>query len=166
MTLNDLFTFLSEHPVYTIGYIILIPAITGIIGILVPEKGGEKPWNYFYMFLLYLISIPGIFAITLLVYSFLFERTSIYDIDLITHVLPVISMVATIWLTRRNVNLDDVPGFDKLTGLIMMITTVLVLLWVLDKTRIVIFSYLPFVYVLLIIVALLLIFRWGLKRVF
>jgi len=165
MTLHDLFMFLSEHPVYTIGYLIAIPAIAGIFGILTDDKAGQDPWRYFFMLLLYLICIPGIFAVTLMVYSFLFERTSVYDIDLITHVLPFISMVATIWLTKRYVSLDDIPGFGKLTGLIMMITTALVLLWVLDKTRIVLFTYLPFIYVFLVLVALLLIFRWGLKKV-
>lgn len=166
MTLNELFNFLSENPVYSIAYLLAIPALSGIIGILADDKAGEDPWRYFYMLLLYLISIPGIFAFTLLVYSFLFERQSVYDIDLITHVLPILSMVVTVWLTRRTVSLDDIPGFGKLTGLIMMITTALVLLWVLDKTRIVLFTYLPFIYVFLILVALLLIFRWGLKRVF
>lgn len=166
MTLNELFAFLSEHPVYTIGYIIVIPALAGILGILVPEKGGQNPWRFFYMFFLYLVSIPGIFAITLLIYTFLFERTSIYEIDLITHVLPIISMVITIWLIKKSVDLDDIPGFDKLTGFIMMISIILILLWVLTKTRIVLFTYLPFIYVFLILVALLLIFRLGMKRIF
>lgn len=166
MTLNELFNFLSENPVYTIAYLVAIPALSGIIGILADDRSGEDPWRYFYMLLLYLISIPGIFAFTLLIYSFLFERNSIYDIDLITHVLPIISMILTVWLTRRMVDLDDIPGFGKLRGLIMMITTALVLLWVLDKTRIVLFSYLPFIYVILILVVLLLVFRFGFKKVF
>jgi hypothetical protein len=166
MTLNELFQFLGTHPAYTITYLIAIPAVAGILGILIDDKGGRDPWRYIYMFLLYLIAIPGIFALTLLIYSFLFERTSVYDIDLITHVLPILSMAATIWLIRRSVNLDLIPGFGKLTGLIMMITTVLVLLWILDKTRLILFSYLPFPYVFLILIALLVIFRLGLKKVF
>lgn len=166
MTLNELFQFLSSHPAYTITYLVAIPSVAGILGILLEDKGGRDPWRYFYMFLLYLIAIPGIFALTLLIYTFLFEQRSIYDIDLITHVLPILSMVVTIWLIRRSVNLDLIPGFGKLTGLIMMITTVLVLLWILDKTRIVLFTYLPFIYVLLILIALLVIFRFGLKKMF
>jgi hypothetical protein len=166
MTLNELFNFLSENPAYTLTFLITIPALSGIIGILADDHAGKDPWRYFYMLLLYLISIPGIFAFTLLIYSFLFERKSVYDIDLITHVLPIISMILTVWLTRRMVNLDDIPGFGKLRGLFMMIATALILLWVLDKTRIVLFSYLPFIYVLLILIVLLLIFRLGLKKVF
>lgn len=166
MTLHDFFTFLSEHPVYTISYMVFVPAMAGIIGILADDKANRSPWKEFYMILLYMICIPGIFAISLLVYSFLFEKQSIYNIDLITHVLPIVSMVATILLIRRSASLDDIPGFDKLTGLIMMISVALLLFWVLDKTRIILFSYLPFQYVLLIFIGLLLVFRWGLKKVF
>jgi hypothetical protein len=166
MTLNDLFQFLSENPVYTVGYLVAIPIFAGILGILADDKSGKDPWRYIYMLILYMISIPGIFAITLLIYTFMFEQRSIYDIDLITHFLPIVSMVVTVLVTKRYVNLDDIPGFDKLTGMIMMITVVLILLWILDKTRIIVFTYLPFIYVILILVALLFIFRLGLKKVF
>ena len=112
MTLNELFQFLSENPIYTLGFLIGVPVITGIIGILADDKSGNDPWRYIYMVLLYVICIPGIFAVTLLVYTFLFEQKSIYDIDLITHFIPIVSMVITIWITKRYVSLDDIPGFE------------------------------------------------------
>jgi len=164
MTLTDFFAFLSQNSFYTLGYLIGIPILAAIIGLLVDEKVHLDPWRYIYMILLYMICVPGIFAVTLLVYSFLFEHISIYDIDLITHVLPVISMVVTILVVKKYISLDDIPGFGKLTGLIMMIFTVLIIMWAIDRLRLVAFIYLPIQYVLLILVALLLVFRLGLKR--
>jgi len=166
MTLNDFFNLLSEHPYYVMAYLILIPVLTGVVGILADEKSSLDPWRQIYMLLLYMICIPGIFAVTLLIYSFLFENRSIYNIDVINQVLPVLSMIVTILVVKKYVDLDDVPGFGKLTGLIMMITVILILFWVLQKTRIVMFTYLPFQYVLLILVGLLLIFRLGMRRMF
>ena len=166
MTLNDLFTFLSGNPVFTIAFLVLIPVLAGVSGILLQERSEIKPWSYFNSVLLYLICIPGIFAFTLLVYSFLFEHRSIYDVDLITHVLPIISMIFTILLMKRNTDLDKLPWFGKLTGLIMMIASVLIILWVVDRTRLIIFSSLRIQYAFLILIALLLAFRYGLKKVF
>ena len=102
---------------------------------------------------------------TLSIYVFVFERRSIFDTDIYTQILPIISMVATLFLIRRNVNLDLVPGFDKITGLIMMIASVFAFMWVLDKTRIWVVSYLPFWQGLLIFAGLLLVLRWGWGKV-
>jgi len=166
MTLNDFFAFLGDHPYYVLAYLIFVPVFAAIIGIVADERSPLDPWRQIFMLLLYMICIPGIFAVTLFIYSFLFEQRSIFDIDLFTQVLPVISMIITILVVKKYVSLDDVPGFGKLTGLIMMITVVLVIFWVLQKMRIVLFTYLPFQYVLLILVALLLVFRIGMKRMF
>ena len=164
MTLNDFFAMLNEHPAFTMGFLILIPALAFIIGVIADDRSNLNPWKQIYMVLLYLICIPGIFSVSLLLFTFLFENKSIYDIDLITHFLPLVSMIVTIIITRRYVSLDEVPGFGKLTGLIMMISVILLILWVLQKTRIIMFTYMPIIYVLLILLALILVFRFGMKR--
>ena len=83
-----------------------------------------------------------------------------------TQVLPILSMVITLLLIQRNVNFDDVPGFDKLSGLIMVITAALVFMWIIDKTRIIVFSYVPFHQVLLLFAGLMVVIRFGWKRIF
>lgn len=165
MTLQELFNLLVANPAYVIFYFAIIPFAAFLAGVLGKDEGHLSPWNYLYSTLIYLVSIPGIFAITLNIYFFLFERRSIMDTDLFTQVLPIISMIVTILLIRRNVNLDYIPGFDKLSGLIMMITTILAIMWIVDRTRILVFTYIPFIYVLLIFAALLLVFRFGWKKV-
>lgn len=73
-------------------------------------------------------------------------------------------MVATIAIIRRFVNLDDVPGFDKLTGFMLIIGVILTLMWVLDRTHIYAISFMPFYIVLLVIVGGILLIRYGLKQ--
>lgn len=164
MTLQELFNMLVANPAYIIFYFAIIPFAAFLAGVLGKGEGHLSPWNYLYSTLIYLVSIPGIFAVTLNIYLFLFERRSIMETDLYTQILPIVSMIATLLLIKRNVNLDHVPGFDKLSGLIMMITTILAIMWIVDRTRILVFSYIPFVYVLLIFGALLLVFRFGWKK--
>ena len=86
--------------------------------------------------------------------------------DLILQVLPIVSMVFTLLIIRRNVDLDYIPGFEKLSGLLMIITAVLGLMWLADRTRIVAFMYLRWELVLLIFVGLLLLIRFGFQRSF
>ncbi|MCO6476983.1 MAG: hypothetical protein J5I94_10210 [Phaeodactylibacter sp.] len=166
MTLRELFQLLAGHPEYIIFYFAIIPVMAFLAGILGKGEGHLSPWRYLYSTLIYFVCVPGIFSITVSIYNFLFNRGSIMDADVFAQVLPVLSMVITLLLIRRNVNLDHIPGFDKLSGLITVITAVFILMWVADRTRIIVFSYLPFQYVILIFIALLLAIRYGWRRAF
>jgi len=69
----------------------------------------------------YLASILGIFAITLNVYLFLFERQSIWDMHLVTQLLPIAAMVGTLIIIKRNVPFEFIPAFRKLSGFVMLV---------------------------------------------
>lgn len=161
MTLQAFFDLLVANPVWILAYFLLIPFTALLAGIFGKGEGDIDPWKYLYSALIYMVCVPGIFAVTLSVYVFVFERRSIFQTDVFTQILPVLSMIATLLLIRRNVDLDKVPGFDKITGLLMMITAAFAFFWVLDKTHIWVVSYLPFWQGILIFIALLLVIRWG-----
>ena len=165
MTLQDFFNLLSENPIWLLAYFILLPFTAFLAGIFGKGEGHLPPWTYLYSALIYLVCIPGVFAVTLSVYLFLFERRSILQTDLFTQVIPILSMVATLLLIRRNVSLDHVPGFDKITGFLLMVMGLFAVLWILDKTRIWVVSFLPFWQGALIFIALLLVVRWGWGKV-
>jgi len=161
MTLEEFFNLLADNPRYIVAYFSLIP-ITALIGTVI-GKGEEQEavWKYFYSILIYLVAIPGIFAVTLSIYLFFFERRSIFQTDIFTQILPVLAMVATLLIIRRTVKLDSIPGFGKISGLIMMIGVTLITMWFLEKTRIYVFSYMPVQYVFFILIGLLIAFRLG-----
>ena len=161
MTLQEFFNLLSENPIWILAYFILIPFTAMLAGIIGKGEGHLDPWRHLYATLIYLVCVPGIFAVTLSVYVFIFERRSIFETDIYTQILPILSMVATLLLIRRNVSLDLIPGFDKITGLIMMIAATFAFMWVLDKTHIWVVSFLPFWQGILIFIGLLLVIRWG-----
>lgn len=164
MTLKDFFQLLADNPIIIIAYFLFIPLTAFIAGILGKGEGHISPWRYLYSTLVYLVCVPGIFAITLSVYLFLFERISIFETDVFTQILPVVSMLFTLLLIRANVNLDRVPGFGKMSGLLMMIVVALTFMWIIDKTRILVFSYLPFQYVFLIFIGLMIMMRLGFSK--
>ncbi len=165
MTLGDFFQAVSDEPVYVVFYFAIIPFTALLAGWLADEGEGEQsPWKYLYSALLYMVCVPGIFAITLDIYLFLFERRSIFDLNLLTQVLPIVSMIASILIIRNNVDMKFIPGFDKLSGLVIMISAALIIMWFIDRTRIIVFSYMPIQYVLLLFAGLLLVIRFGWGR--
>ena len=164
MTLQDFFTLLGDNPTFILTYFLMIPLTALIAGFLGKGEGHISPWKYLYSALIYLVSVPGVFAFTLSVYFFMFERRSVLDTDVYTQILPIISMIATFLIIKKNVPLDRIPGFGKISGLIMMVAVTISFMWILDKTRIFAVTFIPFQYVLLMFVGFFLVFRYGWSR--
>jgi hypothetical protein len=166
MTLQSFFELLAANPAILIFFFIACPMTALLAWLLGRNQGHISPWKYLYTFLVYAICIPGIFSVTLNVYLFLFEKQSIFEADIWTQVLPIVSMILTLWLIRNNVQFDDVPGFDKLSGLLIMIGALLFLMWIIDRTHIIAISIIPFYHVLLIFLVLLIAVRFGWSKLF
>lgn len=165
MTLKDFFEYLAANPNLVLFFSIAVPLSAFVIGLLSKGEGHLSPWKYLYSFIIYLVCVPGIFALMFNAYLFLFERQSIWNLNLYTQMLPMIVMAITLAIIRRSVSLDDIPGFEKVGGLLVMITAILMMMWFVDKTRIFVFTYMPFSQVVLIMVALLVILRFAWKRI-
>jgi len=164
MTLAEFFEMVGRNPSIVLFYFLALPLTAFLAGVLGRGEGHLSPWKYLYSTIIYLVSVPGIFAVTLNVYLHLFERRSIMDANLYTQVLPILLMLFTFWIVSKNVKIDQIPGFHKLSGLVMIIVAVLMIMWILEKTHIIAITFLPFQYVILIFLALFLAIRFGVKR--
>jgi len=161
MTLSDFFSLIGDNPFYVLSYFLLIPVTAFMSGIMGKNEGHLSPWKYLYSTLIYMVCIPGIFAVTLNVYKFLFERGSIMDQNIYTQILPIISMIVTLLLIKNNVRLTRIPGFGNLSGLVTMVLVLFAVMWFLEHTRVYIFSHMPISYFFLMLIVLLLVFRYG-----
>ena len=164
MTLADFFELTTGHPYLLLGYFLLIPFVAFLAMFFSKGQAHLAPWKYLYTVLIYLVCLPGIFAVTLSVYFFLFERRPIMETNLYTQILPVLSMIVTIYLIKKQVSLDLVPGFDRLSGLITILAVLMALMWIIDKTRIYSITFMPFYVVVLLLIGGFLLIRFGLKR--
>lgn len=165
MTLGELIDFLYGHPYYVSCYFIGIPLAAFLANLLGKGEGHLSPWSYFYSLLVYLSVIPGIFALLLNVYHLLFENTSIYKVRLAVQVLPIASMILSLYLIKQNVSFDKIPGFDKLSSFGFSMAGIMIILFILNKARILVFSYLPFIWLILILVMIYFGFRFIGKRI-
>lgn len=164
MTLAESFRWLDAHPTEVIGFFLSLPFTALLAGAFGRGEGHLSPWKYLYSALVFAACIPGIFSVALSVYFFLFERGSLLNTNIFTQILPVLAMLLTLFLVRRNVEYADIPGFDRLSSLMTMIASIIVVMWLLDRTRIIAFSYIPISVLLVVVVGLLLAFRFGLKQ--
>jgi hypothetical protein len=166
MTLSDFLVYIGNHPEAVVLYFAILPIAALLLAWIAGAEGRNSPWNLIYSSIIYLSAVPGIFALSLSVYLFLFERRSIMNTDIYTQVLPIVSMILTLNIVRRNVDLNYIPGFEKLSGLLMLIAGTIGLMWLVDRTRIFAIISMPFSAVVLIFIALMLTLRFGYRQAF
>ncbi len=167
MTLGDFLSRLSDNPNLVMGYCAVILVIITVLHFIVGKEDAQhSPWCGIYSVLVYLVTVPGMAAVFFNIYLFLFERQSIMETSMTVQILPIILMIAALFLIKINVSLRSLPGFGKLSSLILTISLVLALMWVLDKTRLIIgaFTMLPIQYVVLIFVGLFIFVKLAMRR--
>ena len=76
MTLGEFFDWTSLHPALMLVYFIGVPVIDLLAGLFAKGEGHLSPWKYLYSVLIYMVALPGIFAVTLSIYFFLFEANN------------------------------------------------------------------------------------------
>ncbi|MFD2933918.1 hypothetical protein [Spirosoma flavum] len=167
MTLRDVFEAVSGQPILLFLLLTAMPTGAFLVSLWSGETADEIwKWRYVYAVLVYFVCIPGIFAVTLNIYLFLFERQSIWDMNIAIQVLPILTMVGTLMLIRRKMPFTYIPGFGKLSSFLTLIAAVMGILWFIDRLHIYAITYVPFSYIVVGFVALLIIIRFAWNRIF
>ncbi len=166
MTLGEFIAWIGSAPQYIIGYFLIVPVLAALMWYIAKDEGDVDPWRYMYSVLIYAVCIPGVSAIAFNLYLFAFQRQDVFATDVLTQILPIISMVLTLWLVRKNVAFEYIPGFDKISQLITIIASVLLILWLGDKVRIYTLSIVPLWVFLALFVGLILLIRYAWARLF
>ncbi len=137
MTLNDLIRQADEHSLALAGTFVAAPVVAWVTGRLhQPGQGGAAPWKYVYAVLVYLACVPGMFASVLTAYALFFGHENLLNVNLLVYFLPIVSMVVTLIFIRKNVSFDAVPGFDRLSGLMVMVGCSFAVALAIQKTNI------------------------------
>jgi hypothetical protein len=162
MTIRELIALLGQYPLIVAAILVLPPALAVACGALHGRDGGKTtPWKYIYSVLVYAVCVPGIFAAVLTAYALFFTRENLLDVSLVLYFGPIACMGATLGLMRRNVAFEDVPGFGRLSGLMVMIGLSFAVALAIDKTRIWIFFGGSIWFLLLLALVIFAIFKWA-----
>jgi len=162
MTARDLIDAAARHPALLAALCLLPPLGALLLGWVHGRgRGALAPWRHFYGVLVYVACIPGIGAAVLTAYTLFFTGESLLDKDLLVYVAPVLSMGATLPLIRRSVSFDDVPGFDRLSGLMVLIALTFAVILAIRKTFIGILFGASFATLLALGAGVFALLKWG-----
>jgi hypothetical protein len=113
------------------------PLVALVAGLLHDRgQGSAAPWKYVYAILVYLACVPGMFAGVLTAYTLFFSRENLLDTNPFVYFLPIVSMIVTLVLVRKSIAFEEVPGFDRLSGLMVMVGCSFAMALAIQKTRI------------------------------
>lgn len=162
VTIRELIQLADQHALLLLAVFAVAPV--GALGCRLlhgPRRGGEGPWKYLYAVLVYLACVPGIFAAVLSGYTLWFTRENLLDVSFLVYILPVVSMVMTLGIISRNVGFDRIPGFDRLTGLMVMIACSFGIALALQKMRILLVFGGSIATLFLIAIGVFAMLKWG-----
>ena len=167
MTIRELVQMLGGQPILLLVFFALPPLIVYGLRYVHPRgEGGRSPWREIYAVMVYAVCVPGIFAGVLTGYSLFFRNESLLDVNLLVYFLPMVSMFVTLVLMRHNVDFADVPGFDRLYGLMVLLGVSFGVALAIQRTRIwVLFGGSITMLFALALVAFLLL-KWATARLF
>ena len=122
MTTREFIHHADQHPIVLAAALVAPPVVAWAAGRL-HHRGpaGAGLGKYLYAVLVYLLCVPGMFAGVLTAYTLFFSRENLLDVSLLVYFLPIVSMIVTLVLIRKSVSFDEVPGFDRLSGLMVMV---------------------------------------------
>ena len=140
MTINELIAQAGQHSLVLAVVFVLLPVVAWLMGqIHQPGGGGAAPWKYVYAVLVYLACVPGMFAGVLTAYLLFFVHGNLLDVNPLIYFLPIAAMVVTLVFIRKKVTFDEVPGFDRLSGLMAMVGCSFAIALAIQKTNIFLF---------------------------
>lgn len=128
-------------------------------------RGKQTKLRYVYSILTYACTIPGTFFISLIGYSLFFIRTNLLDVNFFIYFLPVISMLITLVIIGRQAEFSQLPGFDRLYGLIVLLLVTYAIVLLIFKTRIFVGVFASMKYILIFAVLVYFLLKWSMKKI-
>ena len=165
MTVQDIIQWFENYPLLIIGYFAVL-IIISLLGLLaVNRRNFRSPVTYLYSVLVYAVTIPGLLALIITVYSFFFLRTNLLEINVLAYFVPVITMVIVLLIINKTVPMHLIPGFDKLSGLFVIIVITFIITYILQRMFFGVFFVGKMQYLLLFFLALLFVLRIAWKKI-
>lgn len=167
ITIFGLVNSLLQYRVIIATFIILIPVISFVVGILLKRAGKTKACAWFLSIIIYITLIPGICILIIVLYLFFFAGTNLVtQLDIILYFGPIISMIATLIIVSRIMPFRDIPGFDRLSGLMLVTGISFAIILFLYRLRFFIGFFASLEILILIFAAIFVLLKIGIEKIF
>jgi hypothetical protein len=164
MTINELMRWLEQFQGWIGLGLVAFPCVTYSLGALL--KFWARPLARGFLAAAVCIAvIPGVSMAVLLLYMLLFTRVNLLrEMHLVFHLLPVVSMVGTLWAASRLEALDTLPGVLRLQGLMVLVGLGFAGLLAVHNTFIGIHFFARFEHLLAILAGVVALWQFGVAR--
>ena len=133
MTIQDLISLSETNSSFILWYFGATFGLTLLTLLFVSHENFNSS-KYMLSILVYAVSIPGILALILILYSAIFIGTNLLQINVISYYLPLTAMTLTLTLINRKIAMSRIPGFSKISAFLFLITISFSLLFILSRT--------------------------------
>lgn len=164
MNMQQIMNVSGNNSYFVLIFFIAVPIFTLALNIISKPDSSKKPWNYIYSAVLHLVCIPGILSLLITLYTLLFLRHNLLMLNIATYYIPILSMFTTLILTRKVVIFNEIPGFKRISGFMIVIGITFISLIVIERTRIFVISSMQGFIILF--VGLFFIIKYGIKMIF
>lgn len=164
MTLQQFYGLLADHRLAILLLLLFAPWLAWGICIAIPGKK-EEP------FVLSCNLVMAVVSLLLTVsYVWYLSATTgleavVQEVDILLVMAPCYYVGVSLWITRQRLPLSQVPAARAIQGLALLGAGYLGVAWLLSKLRIVLFSFLPMPFLMLILLALVGIGYMGYQRI-
>ena len=164
-TLEDALLNLAGNWQPIVAAMVLITLSSLLIGYLL-LKFKRAGWAHAFMSLpIFITTIPGIFFCLVLAYLFFLTKANLLSLPLF-YFFPPIWMAISLYLFSNLVEFDLVPGFDRLSGLVLLAAIAFAFVFILFKMQFVSIVWFRPMHLLVLVLLLYLGGRLALKRIF
>ncbi len=164
MTIQDLLDWFSQNENLILGYFIAILIFTIFI-ILIINRNNSKNLKYVISALVYAVTIPGILSVMLTLYTIFMLQQNLLEVNIIAYFIPIVAMIVTLIIINKKISMSTIPGFDRLSGLMVMIGISFFIVFVLQKTHFGVLFIGGFSQLLIVFVVLLVILKIAWARI-
>ncbi|MBL4659170.1 MAG: hypothetical protein JKY19_02350 [Alcanivoracaceae bacterium] len=134
MSVQQFFSFLSDHTLWIVLFYVVI-LVLAIVFSYRQKKLSSQLNVKILSLLVFMVSIPGIMATIVVFYSLFFIRLNLLEVNIVVYFLPIITMIVTLLVISKKVNLNKLPGFNRLSGLMTLLVLTGLALLLLYKLR-------------------------------
>lgn len=167
MTTRDILTALGQSPTLLALMLGVPPLLALLLGWLHPAgKGGRSPFKYGYSLAVYSACVIGMLALVVDAYTIFFTRENLLDANALVTIAPVFTMVLTLGLVSRNVDFRALPGFDRVSGLVLMLGATFAIVTLVVKMKFVMLFHGSFWNLVLLGIVVFLVLKYGTHLMF
>ena len=160
----DLISELEKFRTPLLIAMLLLPVVTWITGKSL-SKVSKKSTGRVLSIPVFLSVIPGTCCALAVAYLILIARVNILrELDLVLGVGPIVCMIVTLVAISKIMPFDEIPGFSRLSGLIITVAVSFVITLIIVKTRILVGFFASIKMLIVLFIVLFLFLHMGFSR--